>query len=546
MDLDVLAAGTVGRRGRPRHRADDRRGRRVLGGRPRRGHRGQAAAQRPHGRRWSSCSPGPGAGTATAPACGRRPTRRSALQAFPFFLLGFLALAIVRSARLVDPETIADVDVLTRACFVVALAGLGMQTRLGHLRAAGPRPFVLGFGTAALLAGGSLAAILAFDLGPARTQVAGALDPRLQGAWTTVCKPGADERVRGRVRPALAAAADAHGHAARMRRVDRSTGNTVQRTTRGVATLRRGTGDVTFTDGRRRWSIADLQLRSWSGPALVPPADAPATPLRAPGPAAPDATAVRPVQLTARVIAHRHPRRRCAQPGRRVPSRRPDPRQARRSRGRPAPGRCSTRRGSSSPARRTSARRCARADWAPGAVLSLATDARAALEVPPDLGASGGQASRSDGAVQLYTAQSRAFVNRVDPDAPTAGMPAVSNPLGISVNNAFGRPWVANAPGGGYRRRDGPRPRRTAARGPSERPRRRRVRRHAHQPRPATAPRQPVGGSRRQRAARARHPTRRAARCSRSPRRTARWPRSMSRTASTASPRPARSRPRAG
>ena len=131
---------------------------------------------------WSRHGDGPGVRS--------QATRRSALKAFPFFLLGFLGLAIVRSARLVDPETVADVDVVTRACFVVALAGLGMQTRLGDLRASGPRPFVLGFGTAALLAGGSLAAILALGLGPARTVVAGAPDPRLQGVWTTVCKPG--------------------------------------------------------------------------------------------------------------------------------------------------------------------------------------------------------------------------------------------------------------------------------------------------------------------------------------------------------------------
>jgi hypothetical protein len=88
----------------------------------------------------------------------------------------------------------------------------------------------------------------------------------------------------------------------------------------------------------------------------------------------------------------------------------------------------------------------ARTDWSPGSVLSLATSGRAPLRVPPRFAASGAQPSALDGAAQLYTAQSPAFLNRVDPKAGTAGMPATSNPLGISMNNAFGRPWLANAP----------------------------------------------------------------------------------------------------
>ena len=51
--------------------------------------------------------------------------------------------------------------------------------------------------------------------------------------------------------------------------------------------------------------------------------------------------------------------------------------------------------------------------------------------------------------MQLYTAQAPAFLNRLTtPGAVTADLPAVSNPLGISLNNAFGRPWFANAPAG--------------------------------------------------------------------------------------------------
>jgi hypothetical protein len=89
----------------------------------------------------------------------------------------------------------------------------------------------------------------------------------------------------------------------------------------------------------------------------------------------------------------------------------------------------------------------ARADWAPGSILSISTDVPAPLVPRSDFASSGVQASTLDGAVQLYSAQASSFLNRLpNSEADTADMPAVSNPLGISVNNAFGRPWFANAP----------------------------------------------------------------------------------------------------
>jgi hypothetical protein len=91
----------------------------------------------------------------------------------------------------------------------------------------------------------------------------------------------------------------------------------------------------------------------------------------------------------------------------------------------------------------------ARTDLAPGAILSLSTRAGLSLTVPPKFGSTGGQASALHGAVQLFTAQAPAFGNRLtSPGATTAGLPAVSDPLGISVNNAFGRLWFANSPAG--------------------------------------------------------------------------------------------------
>jgi hypothetical protein len=49
----------------------------------------------------------------------------------------------------------------------------------------------------------------------------------------------------------------------------------------------------------------------------------------------------------------------------------------------------------------------------------------------------------------MYSAQSPDFLNGMNtPSAITANFTAVSNPLGISINNAFGRLWPADAPFG--------------------------------------------------------------------------------------------------
>lgn len=123
--------------------------------------------------------------------------RRSVRTAFPFFLVGFVLLAMVRTERLLDPEKLGYVDQLTRACFVVALAALGLRTRFADLRALGPRPFLLGVGTTCLVATASLPLIVAFGSGPNRTPVGGAVDPRPLGAWSPVCQPGAPAAVAG-------------------------------------------------------------------------------------------------------------------------------------------------------------------------------------------------------------------------------------------------------------------------------------------------------------------------------------------------------------
>ena len=85
----------------------------------------------------------------------------------------------------------------------------------------------------------------------------------------------------------------------------------------------------------------------------------------------------------------------------------------------------------------------------PGSILSIDPSGGGVLEIPPDFAAVGGQASALGGFVQMYSAQNPAFLNSINnPAAPTGRFPGVGNPLGLSINTAFGRIWPANAPYG--------------------------------------------------------------------------------------------------
>jgi hypothetical protein len=87
------------------------------------------------------------------------------------------------------------------------------------------------------------------------------------------------------------------------------------------------------------------------------------------------------------------------------------------------------------------------ANQLPGSFLSIDPTGHSAVVIPPQFAAGGGQASTPDGFVQMFSVQHHAFLNSINnPQAPTAGFPGASNPLGLSINNAFGRLWPANAP----------------------------------------------------------------------------------------------------
>jgi len=93
--------------------------------------------------------------------------RAGALRAFPLFVLGFLFMALLRTSGVIDRASAAPIDEVARACILVALAGVGLSTRLGELGHIGIRPFLVGFGTAVVMAGLSLGAVAGLGLAAA-------------------------------------------------------------------------------------------------------------------------------------------------------------------------------------------------------------------------------------------------------------------------------------------------------------------------------------------------------------------------------------------
>jgi hypothetical protein len=86
---------------------------------------------------------------------------------------------------------------------------------------------------------------------------------------------------------------------------------------------------------------------------------------------------------------------------------------------------------------------------APGSFLSIDPSGPGTLGVPSNFAASGKQASALRGAIQMFSANSPNWLNGINnPKANTKGFAGVSNPLGLSNNNGFGRLWPANAPFG--------------------------------------------------------------------------------------------------
>ena len=92
---------------------------------------------------------------------------RSALKAFPLFVVGFILMAALRSTGLIDRMAAASIDVVAQLCILLALAGVGLGTDVARMRAIGGAPFGVGFAAASVMACLSLLLILALRLAPA-------------------------------------------------------------------------------------------------------------------------------------------------------------------------------------------------------------------------------------------------------------------------------------------------------------------------------------------------------------------------------------------
>jgi uncharacterized integral membrane protein (TIGR00698 family) len=65
-------------------------------------------------------------------------------QKFPKFVLGFLAVSLLASAGLFSKEQTADIANLSRWCFLLTFAGVGLRTDFREMRKQGFYPFIVG------------------------------------------------------------------------------------------------------------------------------------------------------------------------------------------------------------------------------------------------------------------------------------------------------------------------------------------------------------------------------------------------------------------
>jgi uncharacterized membrane protein YadS len=103
----------------------------------------------------------------TAPPGPRALGRRGIRRAVPLFVLGFLALATLRTVGLIDAGEANALDTVARSLILVALAAVGMSIHVGELRETSWRPIAVGFTVAIVVGLGSLAAIVTLGLGGA-------------------------------------------------------------------------------------------------------------------------------------------------------------------------------------------------------------------------------------------------------------------------------------------------------------------------------------------------------------------------------------------
>jgi len=87
-------------------------------------------------------------GVAPRGACQRPP--------FPWFVIGFLVLALINSVVVIPHEIAASVGVATTFLLSMAMAAMGLNTSFRHIRSRGLKPLALGFLAALFIAFSSL------------------------------------------------------------------------------------------------------------------------------------------------------------------------------------------------------------------------------------------------------------------------------------------------------------------------------------------------------------------------------------------------------
>jgi uncharacterized integral membrane protein (TIGR00698 family) len=93
-------------------------------------------------------------------AAGQPGQGRKALKsAVPFFVLGFIGMALLNSLGLFGPEAREWLRIFSLYCIVLGIGGVGLETDLAAVRRIGLRPFYAGLAAALLMAGVSFGLI---------------------------------------------------------------------------------------------------------------------------------------------------------------------------------------------------------------------------------------------------------------------------------------------------------------------------------------------------------------------------------------------------
>ena len=99
------------------------------------------------------------------PATSRRNLRSGILRAMPLFVVGFVGMAMLRSIGAIDAPMADVLAEIAAVCVLLALAAVGLGTRIGELRSTGPRPMLLGAVLGTVLAALAATAVAILGIG---------------------------------------------------------------------------------------------------------------------------------------------------------------------------------------------------------------------------------------------------------------------------------------------------------------------------------------------------------------------------------------------